>query len=648
MKNKRKEPERKKAREPTKKKNMPKIPRKTAALFERILHMVAPPPVLSVTEWADSYRFIPDEYGAEPGRWDSSRAPYQKPIMDAFTTMGVHKVIAMLSAQLGKSEILFNVIGRFIHLDPCPMLMVQPTLTDAQDWSKERLTPTIENTPVLHERIYDQKSRKSENTILKKLFPGGYLALVGSNAPSGLAKRSIRVLLFDEVDRFDRSAGTEGDPVDLGIKRTSNFWNYLIGLFSTPTDAASRIYREYMLGSQEEWRYKCPNCGEWHWLTIWNMKYEFDEFEVDGHKSYRVDSVKWCCPDCGYRYTEAEMRAAEQGYIAQNPNITDVRSFHVNAFTSPWLSWKQIVAEYLAARHDPESMKTFINTRLAELYKPVGELKNIDILLKRRETYTAEIPDGVLVLTAAVDTQDNRLEYEIAGWGRDEERWGIKKGVILGRPDNPDTWGRLDEQLDRRYSFSDGRRIKVACTFIDHGGHYSDKVYQYCQENMYKQRYAIQGAHEFGVPILFKMAKAKGFPSLPVYMLGVNDGKQYIIQRLKDVTAPGPEYSHFPDDDRRGYDKAYFKGLLSEQLEKKIVKGRLVQVWKNIAADKRNEPIDLQIYNLACLRAINPDWSVYEALLSENGQEPVNGKAAGKAENSNDEKTVYGCISRGI
>ena len=254
----------------------PVIPPKTIHLMQNILAEVAPPPLMTVSQWADEFRQIPAEYGADPGKWVSKN--YQIPIMDAFTAKGVTKVVAMLGAQLGKSEILFNLLGRFIHLDPCPMLMVQPTVEDSKDFSKERLTPTVAMTPVLADRIHEQKSRNGDNTILKKLFPGGYLSLVGSNAPSGLAKRSIRVLVCDEVDRFAPSAGTEGDPVNLAEKRTSNFWNRIIGLFSTPTDVTSRIMREYMLGSQEEWRYQCPNCGEWHWVTISDMKFEYDEY----------------------------------------------------------------------------------------------------------------------------------------------------------------------------------------------------------------------------------------------------------------------------------------------------------------------------------------------------------------------------------
>lgn len=613
------------------------IPAKTIHLMQSIINEVAPPPLMTVSEWADEYRQIPAEYGADPGKWVSKN--YQIPIMDAFTSKGVTKVVAMLGAQLGKSEILFNLLGRYIHLDPCPMLMVQPTVEDSKDFSKERLTPTVDKTPVLASRIHEQKSRNGDNTILKKLFPGGYLALVGSNAPSGLAKRSIRVLVCDEVDRFAPSAGTEGDPVNLAEKRTSNFWNRIIGLFSTPTDATSRIMREYMLGSQEEWRYQCPNCGEWHWITIDDMKFEYDVYEKDGQKSYEVHDVWWICPDCGFSYTEAEVKACKQGYVCLNPGVKTVRSFHVNAFTSPWVHWTEIVKEYLEAKDDEESMKTFVNTRLAQIYNPDVNIKDIEPLLARREPYDADLPEGVLLLTASVDTQDDRLEYEIAGWGRDEERWGIEKGVLLGIPDaHSQVWKDLDTLLERTFAFADGRALKIARTFIDSGGHYTDEVYEYCQERKYMQRFAIRGAHEFGIPLLNKFEKAKNHSGLTLISLGVNDGKEYILQRLKTVTEKGPKYMHFPDADERGYDQRYFRGLLAEKIVLEKHRGRLIKKWKNVAPDGRNEPIDLQVYNLACMRSLKPNWDAYEEAINDVKPEPK----------KTERKRQYGCVREGV
>lgn len=619
------------------------VPDKTLDVFQQLIERLEPPPNMSVSEWAEAYRIIPSEYGADAGKWVSK--DYQIPIMDAFTTKGVTKVVAMLGAQLGKSEILFNLLGRYIHLDPCPMLMVQPTVEDSKDFSKERLTPTIEQTPVLADRIHDQKSRNGDNTILKKLFAGGYLALVGSNAPSGLAKRSIRILVCDEVDRFATSAGTEGDPVSLAIKRTSNFWNHIIGLFSTPTDETSRIYREYMLGTQEEWRYKCPNCGEWHWLTIDDMRYEYDEFDKNGEKSYAVHSVNWLCPDCGFSYTDAEMKQAEQGYIKLNEGVTATRSFHVNAFTSPWVRWTSIVQEYLEAKDDEESLKTFVNTRLAEVYTPDVTMTEIEPLLDRREEYAAELPDGALLLTCAVDTQDDRLEYEVCAWGEGEERWGIRKGIIIGTPEeNGQVWNELLSIITREYHFKDGKSIRIARTFIDRGGHYSDGVDHFCFMNQVNNVFAIIGATRFDAKIIDKLSPVKAMPSLKIVNIGVSTCKQHVLQRLKEVTEVGSRYMHFPLGDDRGYDRRYFKGLLAERLTTVKEHGRLKQKWVNVASDKRNEPIDLAVYNFACMKSLNVNWAEYKRDLNrvyapESNEKPVEKVTV---------QRKYGCIREGV
>ena len=161
-------------------------------------HGLKPLPKTSVSEWADAYRMLSNT-SAEPGRWKTSRAPYQKEIMDAFTQSGVHQVVVKSASQLGKSDIMLNVIGRYAHLDPCSIMMIQPTVEMAEDFSKTRVTPMIRDTKVLNGLFSDVKTRDSNNTILSKLFPGGRLIMCGANSPAGLASRPIRVLLCDEV-----------------------------------------------------------------------------------------------------------------------------------------------------------------------------------------------------------------------------------------------------------------------------------------------------------------------------------------------------------------------------------------------------------------------------------------------------------------
>lgn len=582
-----------------------------------------PLPKTSVSQWADNHRMLSSGISAEPGKWKTSRAPYQKDIMNAFTEPGIHRVVVKSSSQIGKSDMMNNVIGRFAHLDPCAIMMIQPTIDMAQDYSKTRIAPMIRDTKVLNNFFYDVKSRDANNTILSKVFPGGRLIMCGANSPAGLASRPIRILLADEVDRFPDSAGTEGDPVDLAAKRMTTFWNSCMGLFSTPTnEGASRIDEEYLAGTQEEWQHKCPNCGEYHLLRHIDMTVDYKEIKTpSGKKTVIVNDVKWRCPHCGFSFSEKEMKQTPQKYISRNADAlkNGIRSFFVNGFTSPWMTWSRIMREWLEAKGDPEREKVIMNTVFGESYKQKGAFEDEQIFLRRRESYGAELPNGVLLLTAAIDTQDNRLEYEVVGWGKEEECWGIRKGIVLGAPNQARTWKEIDNILDKTYHFADGKGLKVVRTFIDSGGHYTSDVYNYCQKNFHKQRFAIKGRGGPGIPLIYKIAKANNAKA-PLILLGVDDGKQQIMDRLS-IDSPGPLYFHFPQDEGikelsdRGYDDLYFKGIISEH--KKVYKrnGVLREVWET-TKNVRNEPLDLRNYNLACMKSLQPDWVKLEMLVN--------------------------------
>lgn len=267
--------------------------------------------------------------------------------------------------------------------------------------------------------------------------------------------------------------------------------------------------------------------------------------------------------------------------------------------------------EWLEAKGDPEREKVVQNTRFGESYSSPKAFEDEEIFLRRRETYGAELPQGVLYLTAAVDTQDNRLEYEVCGWGEEEECWGIRKGIILGSPGSENTWAQLDAVLDHPYSFADGKKLKVVRTFIDSGGHFSSAVYAYCRANIAKQRFAIKGKGGIpGMPLYGnKLGKAED-ATLPLVILGVDDGKEMVLSRLS-IKEAGPKYFHFPLDekgvDRRGYDDIYFKGIISEHRKRIKKNGIFREIWEPTAG-VRNEPLDLRVYNLACMLSLPAGW----------------------------------------
>ena len=333
------------------------------------------------------------------------------------------------------------------------------------------------------------------------------------------------------------------------------------------------------------------------------------------------------CPSCGHAATEGIMKKQPAKLIAENPDAYHhrVRSFWINGFASPWMSWDRIVLRFLQAKDDPHKLKVVYNTILGELWEDRGDLEDEDSFLARREEYPAELPDGVLVLTCGVDTQDNRIEYEVVGHGHYGETWGIKKGFIMGRPDNPEVWERLDDVIDRTYRFKDGKGLKISMTCVDSGGHYTQEVYEACRARQHKRVFAIKGRGGDGVPYVAPPTKVPIRQNKRItcwlYTIGVDAGKSLIMSSLK-VQEPGPKYCHFPRGEDRGYDALFFNGLLSERLVLKRSRGRDRWMWEKIPGHNRNEALDCRNYAMAAFRILNPDLEAVEKRLAGIQEKP--------------------------
>jgi len=625
---------------------------KTISLIKRVLKFVAPPPDIKVSEWSEENIVLSSEYAAIPGRYSVDRTPYQREMMDAFNDPLIQKIVIMSSSQVGKNTVINNIIGYIIDNDPGPILMIEPSIKMAEDYSKRRIAPLIRDTKCLSKKVGEAKSRDSNNTILSKSFPGGSLVLVGSNAPRDLASKPIRVVIADEIDGFEKSAGTEGDPIDLAEKRAIRFWNRKLIYVSTPgIEGSSRIKPEYEAGTQEEWCIECPHCGEYVFININGVKFQHSK---DEKGNYEVWDVVFQCPACLEEYDEYVWKSQPGDWISRNPNAKSVRSFRLNAFVAPVLTWDAIMKEWLEVKKDPERYKVFKNTMLGETWEEKGEIEDEDTLLKRREEYPADLPEGVLILTCGVDVQGDRLEYEIVGWGKGEESWGIKRGFILSDPELPETWGRLDEVIDRQFKYTDGMLRTIACTFIDSGGHSTSAVYRYCKKRQAQSKYvfAIKGMGGPGYPLVYKTTRtkpdkknknSKDTENCILVILGVDSGKSSIMSKLK-IKESGEGYCHFPSQEDKGYDQLYFKGLISEKVVYTKQKGRTVPQWQKVSENARNEPFDMRNYAFAALKLLNVDFEVLEKRHKEIRNAGVNKP---KAQEIRPQKRT-GCVSKGV
>lgn len=594
---------------------------KLNACLAKILSGMKPPEDLTVSQWADKNRRLTSESSAEVGKWRTSRTPYMFDILDSFTDPLIEHIVVVAASQVGKSETINNMVGYCIDQDPGPILLIQPTIDDVKRYSEMRIAPMIRETRCLKRKVADPKSRDAANTKRQKSFPGGVLVMTGSNVAHDLSSMPIRYVFGDERDRWATSAGSEGDPWELAVARTRTFYNKKMVEVSTPTvKGASAIENSYNLGTMERWKTQCPHCGEYVEITFDNIRFEYEAAEKGDKKIFHITELFYVCPECGGISDEHTMKSQPAKWVATVPEARKhhkTRSFWLTAWVSPWATWESIILQFLQAGTDSAKLQVVYNTQFGELWEERGDMASEDDVMARREVYEAEVPDGVLLLTCGVDTQDDRLEYEVVGHRRFGETWGIKKGVILGRPDTEEVWERLDEVLSHKYKFKSGVSLQISLTFIDEGGHFTQEVRQHCLARQYDHVFAIKGANRPDIPYTAPPKKqkivvnGKVIGQVWVYEIGVNAGKQKIVDNLR-VQSPGANYCHFPLRD--DYGKQFFKQLMSEHLAY-VPKLKHPWQWQKIPGHERNEAFDIRNYNLAACEILSPDWDAIEQKL---------------------------------
>lgn len=573
-------------------------------LIEEFLAAYRPPAAITLSEWADANRVLSSESSAEHGEWVTANVPYEKEIMDAISDPTVPRVVVQKGAQLGITDsAIVNPIGYFMTEDPCPILVVQPTVEIAEAFSSDRLDPMLRDTPCLRGRVPQKGS--DGNKILRKTFNGGYVALAGANSPASLSGRPVRVVLLDDVDRYPASAGKEGNPLKLAIARASAFWNRRIVIVSSPSvTGVSHVEREIASTTQEHWYLPCPAC-ECMQILEWER--------VD------LDTLTHRCVSCEQSFEKYEWLAGEGQWRAHRPvdekgKKVLARGFFISGLVNPWVEWDVLRDEWFQAQDaleegDVELMKAFMNTRLGLLFQEQGSKVKSD-LYNRRELYQSEIPDGVLVLTAGVDVHDNALFADIVGWGKGRENWHIDYISIPGDPATDEPWEALDDAVyNRVFTTSDGRKMKVKRICIDSGGHRTDHVYAYVKPRQ-PRCIAIRGVAGLGKAPISALTLSKSNRCL-IASLGVDTLKEEVMNRL-NVTKVGPGFCHFPRSDVfdeelqtwepiNGYDVPYFEGLRAEQRIVKHKNGFKTFAWIK-RPSQRNESWDAFVYALAALQ----------------------------------------------
>jgi phage terminase large subunit GpA-like protein len=514
--------------------------------------------------------------------------------MDAISDPNIRDVCVMAGAQVGKTEMLLNCIGYYIHHNPSPILVVQPTLDMAQSFSKDRLAPMLRDTPSLRGKVKDPRSRDANNTTTHKVFPGGHISMVGSNSAAGLASRPIRVVLCDEVDRYPPSAGSEGDPIQLARKRSATFWNRKIVLVSTPTNkGASRIESAFEESDKRKFYVPCEDCGHKQTLKWSHVRWEKD----------KPETAYYCCEDCGSAWSDAmRYRSVRNGEWVATDDFSGVAGFYINGIYSPWTPLSDAVRDFLSAKRMPETLRVWTNVYLAESWEDQGERVDDYAVAERAEEYDAKLDRNIVAVTCGVDVQDDRLELEVVGWcggsGHEEESWSLDYRVFYGDPSTPQLWNDLDVFLKTKYETEDGRTLDIRATCIDSGGHYTQAVYNFVRPREGRRIFAIKGMAGESRPIVSRPTR-NNIGKVRLFTLGVDNIKELIFSRLK-ITIAGAGYCHFPAD----RSDEYFKQLASsEKIVTKYHKGFPRREF--VKTRTRNEALDCRVYAIGALAILN-------------------------------------------
>ena len=618
-------------------------PLNAAALVADLMReFLEPPRTMRCSAWADEFRYIAK--GPEKGRWRTSRTPYLREPMDCTDPENpVQKVVMQFATQLGKSEVLYNAMFKRIHLDPIDMMMVQPTLQDSKDHSRQRFAPTARHMPDVVARLPDMRSRDETNTWQTKEIRGGAtLFFAGANSARSLASKPLGFAECDEIDGYPLDVDGEGDPLALVWERMSNFPTRKLLLCSTPTlRDFSRIESEYLASDRRRFWLPCPHCNEFQLLT-WGADTEHGIKWLKSEAGVaRAETAVYVCQHCAAaieeRHKTAMLEAGQWRAEAPGAQRGLVAGFHLNKLHSPpgWKSWPMLVEDWVKAMEavkngDNSRLKTFVNTSLAETYEESGDrVAHHELQRRAKPIPLRTVQWGMYVCTLAVDTQGDRLEAGVWAWGRGLERQLVDTQVFYGDPTLDEAhpgspWAALTEYRRTPILHASGRRSPILAGFIDSGGHAKDAVYRYCRAHQHAHIYAIKGASIAGKPILGKPSDQdvtwQGHTikqGLKLWPIGTDTAKTEIYGRLR-ISEPGPGYVHisklFPAD--------VFEQLTAERLRTKYVHGHARHEWIK-PPGARNEQLDIAVYALAAAHYVGidrwkeGDWRKWESRVAE-------------------------------
>ncbi|MDZ7759936.1 MAG: terminase gpA endonuclease subunit [Desulfovermiculus sp.] len=440
----------------------------------------SPPALLNPWQWAEAELEFSARSTPFPGRFRSSLTPYVREPLEAFADPTVRRITLCWSAQSAKTTVLLVALAYVVAQDPGPALVVQSSESAAKSFSKNRLQPLIQDCDALSRHM---TGKKHDFGILEMLLNRMTIYLQGAGSPAQLAMRPVRYLFADEIDKWVDDSDKEADALSLALERTKSYRNSKQVLASTPTWEAGPIWQSYLAGTMEQFHLPCPKCGSSFTLEWAQLKWP----ETTSKTRIKAETYLEC-PNCKAQLTEKDRAAMLQSgdWIVNNLEATrEHRSFHLNEIYSPLTKWGDLALKFLQAQAEAKTgnlgpLHNFINSSLAEPWQEDDhqQTRPPDLILNLADDrQPGQVPaQGVLALTAGVDTQDNGFWFIIRAWGQDLESWLIREGFA------PDL-DTLSNVVFGSFQDQAGNEHIVSQCLIDSQGHRTEEVYTFCRNN---------------------------------------------------------------------------------------------------------------------------------------------------------------------
>jgi phage terminase large subunit GpA-like protein len=591
-------------------------------------------PPLTAVEWANKHFYLSSESSYQEGRWTT--APFQVAILNAMGNDLIREVNVLKSARVGYTKMLIANMGYKIQHKKRNVLAWCPTDPDADGMMKRHIETMIRDVPLVRALApwYGMKHR--DNTLDEKRFDNQkMLWCLGGKAARNYREKSPDEVIYDELSKFDADVEGEGAPTILGDKRLegATFKKSIRG--STPTTVVSTDSDEESTGEGCQitrasddsphllrFNIKCPHCGTEQHLkwgdpeTPHGIKWLLNDYG-------QVEKAWYACESghgCTFEYHEMVTASVSGRYVCERTGIWTLDgmawfssagkliqtprsiTFHIWTVYSEFVTWAEVVGEWIKIKKDRGKLKTFVNTTLGEAWEEdQAEKLDWEVLDKRRLAYLG-VPARGLVLVGGIDTQDDRYEGRVWAFGAGEESWLVHRWVLTGDPASVELRKKVGQEIRRHFKRADGTLMRVERWCWDSGGHYSDEVRKESKKHGVTWVIPVFGASTYGKKIANFPKKKTKDDRVYLTEVGTDNAKELIYSRLKlepDGDRPVPECIHLPLNEQV-CDEDEMKQLTSERKKWVIVKGRRVQRWEN--SGRRNEALDCFVYALAALR----------------------------------------------